>query len=58
MTCRIKWKVFKLKNCQKNGAGKTRRNQILFNEDRISGAVKIGSFWAIPYNAKNKVISE
>lgn len=58
MTCRIKWKVFKLKNCQKNGEGKTRRNQILFNEDRISGAVKIGSFWAIPYKAKNKVISE
>ena len=28
-----------------------RRIQILCNQDRISGAKKIGSYWAIPDNA-------
>ena len=30
----------------------TRRIQILCGEDRIPGAVKIGSYWAIPANAE------
>lgn len=30
----------------------TRRIQILCTEGRISGAVKIGSYWAIPQNAE------
>lgn len=30
----------------------TRRIQILCNEDRIPGAMRIGSVWAIPENAK------
>lgn len=30
----------------------TRRIQILCVEERIPGAIKIGSFWAIPENAE------
>ena len=30
----------------------TRRIQILCTEERIPGAVKIGSYWAIPKNAE------
>lgn len=30
----------------------TRRIQILCNEDRIPGATKIGSYWAIPADAE------
>ena len=30
----------------------TRRIQILCAEERIPGAVKIGSYWAIPQNAE------
>ena len=30
----------------------TRRIQILCAEDRIPGAIKVGSFWAIPDNAE------
>jgi len=30
----------------------TRRIQILCTEGRVPGAVKIGSYWAIPWNAE------
>ncbi len=30
----------------------TRRIQVLCSEDRIPGAVKIGSYWAIPADAE------
>lgn len=30
----------------------TRRIQVLCGEDRIPGAIKIGSYWAIPANAE------
>ena len=35
-----------------------RRIQVLCSEDRIPGAMKIGSYWAIPADAENQTTRE
>lgn len=35
-----------------------RRIQVLCAEDRIPGALKIGSYWAIPADAENQTTRE
>ena len=35
-----------------------RRIQVLCSEDRIPGATKIGSYWAIPADAENQMTRE
>lgn len=43
---------FSIKEMSEKWGISTRRIQILCKEGRISGAIKIGSFWAIPSNVE------
>ena len=44
-------KYLSIKQTADKWGGSTRRIQILCNTNRIAGAVKIGSFWAVPESA-------
>lgn len=49
---------FSIKQISEKWGISTRRIQVLRGEVRIVGATKIGSYWAIPADAKNQKMNE